>query len=275
VRMTPMPLAALGLATVAVLSGCDDSGSPSPTTTATGSSASTSTDDPVTDGPPPTEPTNLPSPEPTGPEPPDSPRPGEVTVSLPSLPIGQFERIEQDDGVGCAEVAYLGGDSHPIPDGAQITVTAVHFSSDIVAVGGPGCGGRHTCQVGEVAFTAGATGCVLPVEITRDPTSEEPDDEGDVRVTMTMDGAVHCPSAQRQTCDDFVRDLISDLRQGVLNPTFTITIGTSEPEPTSESPPSMDSTTPDTPSPEETTTAPGRPEDTATPTADDTGAPSA
>ena len=272
-RMTPMSVAVLGLAVVAVLSGCGGSGSPSPSIGPSASSGAASTDGPVMEEPRSPEGTEQgieqPGQEPPGYESPELPESGEVVLHVPDLPIGREEVFNQEvfnqeDGGACVDVGYLGGGGNPIPDGAQITITDINFKPDILKVGGSGCRGGNTCQTSEPAFTAEDKGCVLPVQFARDPKpSDNPDGDDDVDVTMTIDSAVHCPPAQRQECDDFVRDLMADLDAGVLDPvTITITILLEEP----------DTGDTDTPTPGDTDTP--TPGDTDTPTPGDPGTPS-
>jgi hypothetical protein len=245
-----VPGAAQGSGEAQVSSGTQGPGGgqgqgPSATTdqapsTADGTAAAPTTTDATNSSPPlRTETHPPPATERGGTEAPDTGSSTGVTVSLPGMPIGGSSSMNADEA-GCAEVAYLGGEEHPIPDGATLVVTAVHFSSDLLEVGGNGCGsGRRNCSGSAGAFTDQERNCVLSVVATREPTSapgQEDDGDASEEVVLGMDASVDCAPADEQRCQAFA----DGVEGQVAGQTASITVlASASPEP--ESPPGSSS----------------------------------
>jgi hypothetical protein len=224
----------LGLMAATVLAGCGAPvGPPASSGASPGATGLPSTNTSGATGMPPADTsgsTGLPPAEGTGDESPDTGGAGAVSVSLPSLPIGGAESVNSDDGDRCVSAAYLGDqEEQRIPVGVRIRVTSVHFSSDLLIVGGNGCSSDARACLGGDAFTDEQRNCRLPVQVTREPrppAGQLPDPDGvQETVTVGMDAAVDCPPDLHQECAAFAHSL-----DGVPAQTLSVTVNGSSPE---------------------------------------------
>lgn len=133
--------------------------------------------------------TELPTVESSGLE---TPRTGDdkVAVSLPGLPVGLVDDVDDSQVEQCVVVAWLG--TAPVPDGVSVAVTGVHFDPTGVFEEVGGCGGADECTE-PFAFTSAGESCSVLVRALAS--------DGD-STRLLLSGSALCVSQEVRKCRD-------------------------------------------------------------------------
>jgi hypothetical protein len=135
---------------------------------------------------PATEAAASPSAEGTGPESPQQPGNGGLSISTAALPVGGAPVPGGSGHDLCFTLAW----SSPLPSGVTVTVTGVDVTGSFTAAGG--CGGSPQCTAG-FQFSANSEQC--DVDVTWDP-NNPPTTDG----SLTVNGTPDCPPGDATTC---------------------------------------------------------------------------
>lgn len=136
----------------------------------------------------------------TGPESPQSPGNGGVSVPLAGLPIGGGGQVGGNQGNNeCVDVAWLGQITHA---GVVLTVTGVGFTGQFTTVdpAAAGCPQDLPSCVGSkftMADNAGTTGCYAGVQYT----GSSPSADG----TLQLDGNLSCQHVDSAACANYLQ----------------------------------------------------------------------
>lgn len=205
--------------------------------------------------------TGSPLTEGTGPESPQSPTSGEVSISVAGLPIGDGHQEGDNNGNDeCISVQWLGTIPHP---GVVLTVTNVVVSGPFMTVtvataGCPQSEGNSACigsQFSAANDNAG-TICFAGVEYTGPPIT---DPDNPAIGFLGLVGELNCPNVDSATCQRYRSKMLEAGSSSVQIRFYAPPTGPSSAPPTGSSTPPPDTGTtppPDTNSPSAGTSSP-------------------
>jgi len=144
--------------------------------------------------------TAAPATETTGNEPPQSPKPTKVSVSLPGLPVGGSAQATDDPAVQCVFVNWQ--QSAPaIPGNFAVSLTGIRLEpADAFKALNAGCGGVHACLDRGFRLTSDGATCSLALKFTGQPTGGNP-------TLSASAGTVTCPIEATVRCEAFATDV--------------------------------------------------------------------